>query len=152
MFKTRVSTPSQNGVQEGMEEGSLPLSSAEVPNPEVVEKAKRRKFSKRDKLRILKAADGCTRPGELGGLLRSEGVYSSYLTRWRQQVEAGQLGTKKRGRPETDPSVKELVRLRGENVRLAKKLEQAEIIIDVQKKLSDLLGLQSEATGKGEDT
>jgi len=83
--------------------------------------------------------------------LRSEGVYSSYLTRWRQQRDQGQMGTKKRGRPESDPSAKELARLRGENTRLSKKLEQAEMIIDVQKKLSDLLGLQSEATGKGED-
>ncbi len=117
----------------------------------MVPKAKRRKFTKRDKLRILKAADGCTKPGQLGALLRSEGVYSSYLTRWRQQLKAGQLATKKRGRPAEDPSLKELARLRRENARLAKKLEQAEVIIDVQKKLSDLLGLQSEATGKGED-
>lgn len=150
MFKTRVSTPSDNGVQETMEEGSHPLSSAGVPNPEVIPKAKRRKFSKRDKLRILQAADACTKPGQLGGLLRSEGVYSSYLTRWRQQRDQSQLGTKKRGRPGSDPSAKELARLRGENTRLSKKLEQAEMIIDVQKKLSDLLGLQNDRTGKGE--
>mgnify|MGYP000156101047 CR=1 FL=1 len=151
MFKSKVSTPSHNGVQEAMEERSMPPSVDQAPDPEVVPKAKRRKFTKRDKLRILKAADGCTKPGQLGALLRSEGVYSSYLTRWRQQLKAGQLATKKRGRPAEDPSLKELARLRRENARLAKKLEQAEVIIDVQKKLSDLLGLQSEATGKGED-
>jgi len=148
MFNSNVSTPSQNGAKKAMEEGSHPPSSDQVPDPEVVPKAKRRKFTKRDKLRILKAADACTKPGQLGALLRSEGVYSSYLTRWRQQLEAGQLATKKPGRPAGDPSDKELARLRRENARLAKKLEQAEVIIDVQKKLSDLLGLNNDKTEK----
>ena len=80
--------------------------------------------------------------------MRSEGLYSSNLTKWRRQREAGQLGIKKRGRPGADPSEKELARLRAENVRLAKKLEQAEVIIEVQKKLSVLLGLSSEVTEK----
>ncbi len=150
MFNTRVSTPSDNGVKEARVKGSISPSADQVPDPEVLPKAKRRKFSKQVKLRILKAADGCIQPGQLGALLRSEGVYSSYLTRWRQQRDRGELGIQRRGRPGADPSEKELARLRGENVRLAKKLEQAEAIIEVQKKLSVLLWLCDETTEKGE--
>ena len=154
MFKSKVSTPSHNGMNESRVKGWISPSADQVPNPEVLPKAKRRKFTQKDKLRILKAADGCTKPGtkpgQLGALLRSEGVYSSYLTRWRQQRDRSELGAKKRGRPGADPSEKELARLRGENVRLAKKLEQAEAIIEVQKKLSVLLGLCDETTEKGE--
>ena len=101
-------------------------------------------------MRILNQADACTQPGQIGALLRSEGLYSSSLTQWRRQREAGELGTKKRGRPGADPSEKELARLRVENERLAKKLEQAEVIIDVQKKLSVLLGLDRDVTEKAD--
>ena len=82
--------------------------------------------------------------------MRSEGLYSSHLTKWRRQREAGQLGTKKRGRPGADPSEKELARVRAENARLSKKLEQAEVIIEVQKKLSVLLGLSNDVTEKAD--
>ena len=118
----------------------------------MVPKAKRRRFTKTYKLRILKQADACTQPGQIGALLRSEGLYSSSLAQWRRQREAGELGTKKRGRPGADPSERELARLRVENERLAKKLAQAEVIIDVQKKLSDLLGLGNDNTEKADGT
>lgn len=125
------------------------VSQNQPPDSEVVPKAKRRKFTSVYKLRILSQVDRCTKSGEIGALLRSEGLYSSYLTTWRRQRDNGELGSKKRGRP-SDPSAKELVRLKAENVRLAARLEKAEAIIEVQKKLSVLFGLPSDATGKGD--
>lgn len=114
-----------------------------VPDPEVTPKAKRRTFSAEFKLRILDEAAACTRPGERGALLRREGLYSSHLTHWRRELRAGILAglkPKKRGR-QADPLAAENAALRRENARLQTKLERAETIIAVQKKLSDLLGL-----------
>jgi len=125
------------------------VAQSQPPDPEVVPKAKRRTFTAAYKLRILSQVDRCTKPGQIGALLRSEGLYSSYLTTWRRQRANGELGSKKRGRP-ADPSAKELARLKAENVRLAARLEKAEAIIEVQKKLSDLLGLTSAAPHKGD--
>lgn len=125
------------------------VAQSQPPDPEVVPKAKRRTFTRAYKLRILSQSDRCRKPGEIGALLRSEGLYSSYLTTWRRQQANGELGSKKRGRP-SDPLARELARLKAENVRLAVRLEKAEAIIEVQKKLSDLLGLQSEAPPKGD--
>ena len=152
MLDTGAKTSSQNGAKASGVEPSVAASADQVADPEVVPKAKRRRFTKTYKLRILKQADACTQPGQIGALLRSEGLYSSSLTQWRQQREAGELGTKKRGRPGADPSERELARLRVENERLAKKLAQAEVIIDVQKKLSDLLGLGNDNTEKADGT
>lgn len=146
MLNAEAKTQPQNGVKTARVKVPVSASPDQVPDPEVVPKAKRRRFTQKYKLRILKQVDACTQPGQIGALLRSEGLYSSNLTKWRRQREAGQLGTKKRGRPGADPSKKELARLRAENVRLAKKLEQAEVIIEVQKKLSVLLGLQNDVT------
>ena len=115
-----------------------------VPDPEVVPKAKRRQFTARYKMRILEEADRCSERGQIGELLRREGLYSSLLSNWRQQRALGQLqglASKKRGRKPQDPAAAELAQLRRENERLRVQLEQAEIIIDVQKKLSELLGL-----------
>ena len=116
---------------------------AEVPDPEVVPRAKRRQFSAKYKLRILTEADQCTQRGEIGALLRREGLYSSHLTTWRRQRDQGQLAgltPKKRGR-KPDPQAAELARLQRENEQLKARLEQAETIIEVQKKLSQMLGL-----------
>lgn len=111
-----------------------------VPNPEVPEKAVRRKFTAAYKLRILKEAEGCTEPGQLGALLRREGIYSSNLTLWKRQINQG-LIPKKRGplpqRP--DPNVHRIAELERENAKLTHKLKQAALIIDVQKKVADLL-------------
>jgi transposase len=100
----------------------------------------------------LEEADACTESGQIGALLRREGLYSSHLTTWRRQREAGLLETlspKKRGRNGKDEMERELVGLRRENERLQARLEQAETIIEVQKKLSHLLGLAEEnGTGK----
>jgi len=121
----------------------------QVPEPEVLPRAKRRRFSAEYKLRILEEVDGCTQRGEIGALLRREGLYSSHLSTWRQQRLLGQLeglSPKKRGRKPQDPAVEEAARLRRENERLRARLEQAEMIIDVQKKLSQLLGLTPDET------
>ncbi len=119
------------------------------PDPEVCEKPERRRFTAEYKMRILAEADACTEPGQLGALLRREGLYSSNLSRWRRNQNAGALGAlepRKRG-PEPDPAVpfkKRIADLERENERLRKKLAQAETIIDVQKKVSGLLGIQAE--------
>jgi len=109
------------------------------PDPEVPEQAKRRRFSAKYKLRILREADACTEKGQLGRLLRREGLYSSHLTTWRRQQEEGSLkglAPKKRGRkPNKNRKSKREAQLEGEVRRLRKKLEQAEAIIDIQKKL-----------------
>ncbi len=115
----------------------------EVPDPEVVPRAKRRQFSAQYKLRILTEADQCTQRGEIGALLRREGLYSSHLTTWRKQRDQGQLQgltPQKRGR-KPDPQAAELARLQRENAQLRRRLEQAELIIDVQKKVAQMLGL-----------
>ena len=123
-----------------------------IPDPEVVAKAQRRQFTAKEKLRILEEADACTGPGEIGALVRREGIYSSYLSRWGRARDQGQLtalSRKKRG-PKTSADkelAEEVVRLRRENERLQARLEQAETIIEVQKKLSRLLGLSPETSG-----
>lgn len=117
-----------------------------LPNPEVPDKAVRRRFTAEYKLRILKLADACINPGSLGALLRREGLYASNLNTWRHQRDRGILSAltpKKRGRKESvlDPIQKDNENLRKENERLTKRLRQAEIIIDVQKKVSQILGI-----------
>ena len=101
---------------------------------EVAAKAERRRFSAEYKMRILEEA-AASANGEIGALLRREGLYSSHLTTWRRQQKAGQLAglaPKKRG-PKADPQAEELKRLRRENERLQVRLQQAEAIIDAQK-------------------
>lgn len=112
------------------------------PDPEVREKPTRRRFSTEYKLKILEEADQCTEPGELGVLLRREGLYSSHLRTWKKQREEG-LSPKKRGRKakRKDPVAEENRRLRREKEQLEHRLQQAETIIDVQKKLCTMLGL-----------
>ena len=111
------------------------------PRTEVVDRPKRRQFSTAYKLRILEEAERCTKPGEKGALLRREGLYSSNLTTWRRQRERGELAGAQRGRKAKTKADKELEQLRRENQQLKRKLEQAETIISVQKKFSQLLGL-----------
>ena len=111
-----------------------------VPDPEVTEKAVRRKFTAEYKRRILKEADACTEQGQIGALLRREGLYSSNLTLWRRQVDEG-LIPKKRGTiaRTPDPSIRRIAQLERDTARLAHKLKQAELIIEVQKKVAALL-------------
>lgn len=117
-----------------------------VPDPEVSDKAVRRRFTAKYKLSILQQAEACRDEGSIGALLRREGLYSSHLTTWRRQRDEGSLAAltpKQRGRKPApvDPVALENERLRKENARLEKRLEQAELIIDIQKKVSQVLGI-----------
>lgn len=115
----------------------------EMPATEVLAKAQRRQYTAEYKLGILREADACKVPGEIGALLRREGLYSSLVSRWRQQREQGRLapggGGSKRG-PRPSPQAAEVARLEKENAQLRARLGQAELIIEVQKKVSQLLG------------
>ena len=123
-----------------------------IADSEVVPQAKRRQFSAAYKERILAKADACTKPGQIGALLRREGLYSSYLTSWRREREKGQsLEPQKRGRKGQSQQDQEIGQLRAENERLRAQLERAETIIDVQKKLSQLFGLPTAETKQDEN-
>ena len=130
--------------------GGLPL------DPEVPARHTKRRFTTVYKLEILRRADACTRSGELGALLRKEGLYSSHLVTWRRQREHG-LAAKKRGRKPTssDPRVKTLelekTVLVTENRRLERRLERAETIIAFQKKVAALLGIPLNPLPSDED-
>ena len=119
---------------------------ATCPDPEVLEKPVRRQFTAAYKLEMVEAADRCSELGQIGALLRREGLYSSQLSTWRNQRQQGQLqalSDNKRGRKATipHPVQKELEQLRRENQRLRHTLQQAELIIDIQKKASQLMGI-----------
>jgi len=117
-----------------------------APDPEVSEKPRRRTFTAEYKRRIVREGAQCTRPGQLGELMRREGLYSSHLTEWRRQFERGGadgLAPKKRGRKAkpVNPDDKRVAQLEREKRRLEARLAQAELIIDIQKKVSQMLGI-----------
>ena len=155
-MKTIAINQSNKGTGEAFPEGSpegtggdpsaakIPIFSP--PDSEVTGKRPRRKFTAKYKLRILKKADVCIEPGQLGVLLRQEGLYSSNLTTWRKQRDEGLLvamSPKKRGRKAQPKNslASEVARLQNENQKLKNKLKQAELIIDAQKKISEILGI-----------
>jgi len=116
------------------------------PSLEVLEKPVRRRFTVQYKAKILAEADACTEAGQLGELLRREGLYSSHLTTWRRQRDKGALAgltPKQRGRKARpkNPLADEVAQLQRENKRLQEQLRQAELIIDVQKKVSEMLNI-----------
>jgi transposase-like protein len=116
-------------------------SARHQPDPEVVPRAKRRQFSATYKLRILQEVDECKQRGQIGALLRREGLYSSQLTDWRRERASGQLqglSSPKRGRPR-DEQATELASLRQENEQLKAQLAQADLIMAAQKKLAQAL-------------
>lgn len=115
-------------------------------SPELSDRPRRRTFTAQDKLRILAETDRAAETGGIGAILRREGLYSSNLTDWRRQREAGVIGglsPAKRGpkAAEPDPLAAELVRLQQDNARLTQRLTRAEAIIDIQKKVAALLGI-----------
>lgn len=124
------------------------------PGTEVVAHARRRHFSNAEKRRILQAVDRCTQPGEIGALLRREGVYSSSLSTWRRQrdlADLAALAPHKRG-PKADPTRAEaqhIAQLTRENERLKTRLDKALLVIEVQKKVATLLGLASAEDSAG---
>ena len=136
--------------------GAGAAAPAPAPDPEVIETVRRRRFTAKYKLAVLAEADRCE-AGQLGALLRREGLYSSHLSVWRRQREAGALAglaARKRGRPGRVPDVQgqRLAELEQENARLRQRLLQAETIIDVQKKVSLLLGIDPSPPASAERT
>jgi len=125
-----------------------------APDPELVERASRRRFSAGYKLAIVREADGCTRPGEVGALLRREGLYSSHLTQWRQARDAGALEAlqRPRGRKRADPREAENAELRRRLERAEAELVKARRVIEVQGNVSALLGELLEPRGAKETT
>lgn len=124
----------------------MPVGSQTVPDPEVSDRAVRRRFTAKYKLSILQQADACRDSGSIGALLRREGLYSSHLTTWRHQRDEGSLSAltpKQRGRKPAPVNqvTLENEQLRKENARLERRLKQAELIIDIQKKVSQVLGI-----------
>jgi transposase len=123
-----------------------------IPDPEVPAKATRRRFTAEYKRRILNEAASCT---DVGALLRREGLYSSNLTTWRKQMDQGvlnALSSKKRGRKEpASPLQIENEKLRKENSRLERRLKRAELIIDIQKKAAQILGIPLSTPEEGEN-
>ena len=123
------------------------------PDPEVAEKKPRRKYTAAYKLRILKEYEACTVPGEIGTLLRREGLYHSNVNTWLRQRDKGALHgltSRKRGRKpkKVNPLAREVANLERENKKLTEKLHQAETIIEVQKKISEILGISQNNSGE----
>ncbi len=128
--------------------GNKEFSSSEV---EVVAKATRRRFTAEYKLRILREADACSRSGEIGALIRREGLYSSNLTQWRKQRERGELaGLSRRRGPSPkgkDPLIDKVRVLEQDNARLKRRAERAEGLVELQKKVSEILGIELNRSG-----
>ena len=126
---------------------ALPAAApAPTPDPEVVERPVRRTFTAEFKRRVVEEADACSGPGAIGALLRRHGLYSSLLADWRAQYRLGALGgltPKKRGpkAKERNPLAERLARVEREKTRLERRLKRTELIIEVQKKVSALLGI-----------
>jgi len=126
-----------------------------VPNPEVPERASRRSYTAEYKRLILREVESCKEYGQVGALLRREGLYFSNLTAWRHQVERGTLdalSSKKRGPKarKPDPSVRRIIEQEKENQKLRARLRKAELIIDAQKKIAEIFQLTSDQK-EGED-
>lgn len=135
----------------GKDPAETPIPSVNAPNPEVEPRAVRRQFSAQYKRSILEQADRCKHLGEVGALLRREGLYSSHLSNWRRQRDEG-LSPRKRGR-KADPATADrrvIAKLVKENQRLQRQLKKAHTIIDVQKKLSEILGLSMDDPNEGD--
>ena len=131
------------GVPAPPDAATTPGGGTSHPDPQVVERPVCRRFEKTYKLDILRQAEACTGPGQIGALLRREGLYSSYLAKWRRQRSQGLLEAKAPGKraakpPTQDPRVHQLQR---ENARLTARLKQAELILEIQKKASEILGI-----------
>ncbi len=120
-----------------------------VPDPELVVRPRRRRFTAEYKLRVLREADACSQLGEIGALLRREGLYSSILSEWRKQRDAGSLQAleRPRGRKPADRRDAEIAGLRRRAERAEAELETARRVIEVQGNVSALLGELLEPRG-----
>jgi transposase-like protein len=128
---------------DGMNGLDGPVHAGTMPDPEVPERPRRRRFTAAYKLAILREVDASTEPGQVGAILRRERLYSSHLVDWRRARDRGALEALARplGRPRPHPLLKENERLRREKARLSARLTTAERIIEIQGKVSELLGL-----------
>jgi transposase len=127
-------------------------AAAGLPEPELVEQAQRRRFSAEYKLRIVREAEACTRPGEIGALLRREGLYTSHLRCWRKQRDAGALRGlgRPRGRKPADRREAEIAELRRRLERSESELAKARKVIEIQGNLSALLEQMLSSEGASE--
>ena len=139
----------QRAVGERSEVAAGRVAPERLPDPELVERPHRRRFTAEYKLRVLREASACTRPGEVGALLRREGLYSSLLSEWRKQREAGSLEalSRPRGRKGPHPLEAENATLRRRAERAEAELEKARTVIEVQGNVSALLGQLLEPRG-----
>jgi transposase len=135
--------------------GSSGREALGAPDPEVVAVAKRRSFTREYKMRIVKEADRCRQPGEVGMLLRRERLYSSHLATWRnlrQEAARKAPGAKRGRRPvAVNPLAAEIARLSRENARLELRNRKLEGLIDLQKKVSEVLGIELPARPKSDE-
>ena len=120
---------------------AVPGETKTLPDPEVVVRAQRRQFTAEYKKRILAEADAAKEVGATGAMLRREGLYSSHLTHWRQQRDLGLAPHRRGTKPNRNPLSEEVRSLKRQNDHLTQRLARAELIIDVQKKVSLLLGI-----------
>jgi transposase len=159
-----VKTPSisEDSERRGAERSEAPRSGEAseidpivVPDPQVLAKPTRRRFTTEFKLEVLREADRCTEPGAIGALLRRHGLYSSHLVVWRRDRDLGARDglSKKRGRKPAgrNPLAPRLAQLERENRVLQGQLKKAELIIDIQKKVSALLGIPLNRPDSGDD-
>jgi transposase len=133
-------------------ERSEAVGGVAASDPELVERPLRRRFSAEYKLRILGEAEACSQPGEIGVLLRREGLYSAHLSKWRRQRDVGALEAlgRRRGRKPADPREREIAELRGRLERAEAELGKARRVIEVQGNVSALLGQLLEPRGATE--
>ena len=124
-----------------------------APDPELVERPRRRTFTAQYKLKVLREADGCSKPGEIGALLRREGLYTSHLSVWRRQRDQGALDalSKSRGRAKPDPRDVQIASLRRRAERAEAELVKARKVIEVQGNVSALLGELLRPRGAAQD-
>jgi transposase-like protein len=128
----------------------MAVSSTIPAEVEVVAKATRRRFTAEYKLKVLREADRSRKPGEIGALLRREGLYTSHLSAWRQQRDKGELFEKKRGPAprEKNPLAAKVAALEKETKRLKARAERAEALVELQKKVSEILGIELRRNGE----
>ncbi len=157
MLMTKVNGPSGRGAERAVGEHSAAAAGREVrdvrPDPELVEQPRRRRFTAEYKLRIVQQADACTRPGEIGALLRREGLYTSHLSTWRKQRDVGALGAlgRRRGRRKAHPLELENAKLRQRAEGAEAELAKARKVIEVQGNVSALLGELLDPKGAAPD-
>lgn len=154
---TRKKSRAVTEVRSATQESTVPpVNLTSPPEVEVDSKPVYRQFTAEYKRWVIEQADKCQARGELGVFLRREGLYSSHLSKWRRQLKHAQdtaLEPRPAGRPVSPETSerRELARLARENERLKKRLSQAEAIIDIQKKVSELLGLTLPETNRSEE-